>query len=477
MIGVIVRRELTDWLRDGRLRWLGAGCVALLLVVALVGWQSTLTQVEDRRAAVERETGNFLGQGAKNPHSAAHFGQYAFRPVLLPAAIDPGVSPWMGSMVWMEAHRRNLAEFRPAEDGAGQRQSTGLSVAWVLQNVVPLLVIMLGFATVAGERERGTLALLLAQGLRLRTLALGKGVAVFAATALLLLPVLLVILGLYLFTPTAVEAEGAAARLGWMGLAHALYLASFVGIAACVSLLARDARTALFTLLLAWVALVVLVPRLATDVAGVRHPVPAASEFWDAIKRGEGGVEQPGVRPEERAARLRETVAAELLARYGVARLEDLPVNFTAVYLQRLEDADAPVIDHVYGKLWSAQEQQRAVRSLAGLFSPTVPLRELSMALAGTDPYALRHFGDAAEAHRRQLVAELNGTQARDGAGTPFYVAPADTWQRMPQFHYEPPAASEVLARHRVDLALLALWALLPLLAAGLLAARRRDAR
>lgn len=477
MIAVIVRRELTDWLRDGRLLWLGAGCVALLLVVALVGWQSTLTQVEQRHSAIERETGNFLGQGAKNPHSAAHFGQYAFRPVLLPAAIDPGVSPWMGSMVWMEAHRRNLAEFRPAEDGAGQRQATGLSVAWVLQYVVPLLIIMLGFAIVAGERERGTLALLLAQGLRLRTLTLGKGLAVLAATVLLLLPVLALILVLYVSTPTEVEVTGAVPRLAWMGLAYALYLASFVGVVACVSLGARDARTSLFVLLLAWVGLVVLVPRLATDIAGVRHPVPTATEFWDAIKRGEGGSVMPGTRPEERAARLREELAAELLARYRVERLEDLPVNFTAVYLQRLEDADAPVIDHVYGRLWAAQEQQRTLRSLAGWFSPTVPLRELSMALAGTDPFALRHFGDAAEAHRRRLVAELNGTQARDGAGRAFYVAPAETWQRMPQFHYEPPPVADVLARHRVDLALLVLWALLPLLAAGVLAARRPVAR
>lgn len=163
MIAAIVGREFTEWSRDWRLRALAGGCVLLLLAMALLGWQTTVAQMEARTAASAQETANFLSQGAKNPHAAAHFGQYAFRPLLLPAAIDPGVSAWMGSMIWMEAHRRNLAEFRPAEDGAGHGPAVGLSVSWVLQYVLPLLVIMIGFAAIAGERERGTLPLLLAQ--------------------------------------------------------------------------------------------------------------------------------------------------------------------------------------------------------------------------------------------------------------------------------------------------------------------------
>lgn len=477
MIGVIALRELTEWLRDGRLRWLCGGCVVLMLAVGLAGWQSTRAQESDRRAAVREDTENFLGQGAKNPHSAAHFGQYAFRPVLRPSAIDPGVAPWMGSMIWMEAHRRNLAEFRPAEDGAGLRQSASLSVAWVLQYLVPLLVVVLGFGAVAGERERGTLALLMAQGLRLRTLVLGKGAALFGAALSLLLPVGFAVMLLYPGGLAASHPMGEGLRLAWMGLVNALYVASFVGIVLCVSLVSRAARTALAVLLLAWVLLVVLVPRLATDVAAARHPVPGATAFWAGIRRGDGALAPVSEQPEVRAARLREAVTAELLAQYGVSRVEDLPVNFTAVYLQRLEEADAPVFDHAYGGLWAAQEAQRRVRSTLGALSPFVPLRELSMALAGTDPYALRHFGDAAETHRRELVAALNGTQARDGAGRAFYVAPADTWARMPVFDYAPPAVSAILQRHRLDLALLAAWALLPLVLAAWLAGRRREAR
>lgn len=471
MIALIVRREFTEWWREGRLRWLAAGCVVLLLSMALLGWQATLVDVQARHAAIDGEHDNFLAQGAKNPHAAAHFGQYAFRPVLLPSAVDPGVGPWMGSMIWMEAHRRNLAEFRAAEEGAGYGASAMLSVSWVLQYVVPLLVIIIGFAAIAGERERGTLSLLLAQGVPLHKLAIGKAAALTAAMLLLLVPLILAILALYGLSPTELNTHDAASRLLWMGLAYALYVIGFAALVLCVSLLASTARLALLALLVLWVVMVVLVPRLATDAAAARHPLPAATSFWAAIKRGEG-TEVSSEIPEVRAARLREALAAELLTRYGVTRVEELPVNFTAVYLQRLEEADAPIFDRAYGQLWAAQESQRSLRALFGVLSPTIGLREVSMALAGSDPFALWHFSQAAEAHRRKLVEALNGTQAQDGAGRAFYVAPAETWAQMPTLNYTPPDVAEVLARHRGDWLLLWLWALLPCTAAVVLAKR-----
>lgn len=476
MIGLIARRELLEWSRDGRVRWLAGSCVLVLLTVLMMAWQSTRAQIDLRQAVSERELDNFLGQGDKNPHAAAHFGQYAFRPTLIPAAIDPGVSAWMGSMIWMEAHRRNLPEFRAAEDGAGRDQASAVSVAWVLQSVVPLLLLIAGFASIAGERERGTLPQLLAQGVPMRMIVIGKGLAILVAISLVLVPLLIAVTALQGLTPQTASQHEAGIRLASLGGVYLLYFLGFAGLVLCVSLMARTARTALMILLVLWVGLVVLVPRFAADAAAARHPLPAATEFWAAIKRGEGADVVSEI-PAERAARLRATLTAELLARYGVERLEDLPVNFTAVYLQSLEEADAPIFDHAYGGLWNAQEQQRAVRSSFGVFSPTVSLREVSMALAGSDPFALWHFSQSAESHRRILVAELNGIQARDGAGRSFFVAPAETWAGITRFNYEPPSLLEVVQRHTRDVWLLFLWAVIPLSLAFYLAGKVRPTR
>lgn len=477
MIGVIVLKTLAEWWRDKRLKWLAAGSAGLIIVVALTGLQSTVSMSLDRNTAVAQETDNFVAQGAKNPHAVAHFGQYAFRPLLLPSALDPGVSPWMGSMIWMEAHRRNLAEFRPAEDGAGYRPGGNLSVAWVLQSVLPLLMLMLGFNAIAGERERQTLVVMLAQGIPLRTIVVAKGCALLLVMLAVLLPLASIVIGGYWLASTELHTEDAAPRLVALGTSYVLYLIGFVGLVLAVSLVTRTARTALSVLLIVWMIIVVLLPRLSTDHAALQHPIPSAAEFWDQIKRGEGLGEATSPIAAERAAALRAQVTTELLQRYDVTRVEDLPVNFTAVYLQRLEEADAPIFDHVYGKLWNQQESQRTVRSTWGVLSPAVSLREVSMAIAGTDPFALKHFSEAAEQHRRELVRSLNEKQAIDGAGKGFYVAPAETWQSIPSLRYTPPDIREVLARHQQDLWLLLLWALLPILLVMTLASRTRELR
>ena len=473
MIAAVARKELLEIVRDGRLRWLAAGCLLLVLVSAASGLQVTMTQIRDHNlaAAIDRE--NFLEQGMKNPHAAAHFGQYAFRPVLLPAAIDPGVNAYMGSMIWLEAHRQNLPEFRPAEDGADFGRTSRLSVAWVLQFIVPLFIIVMTFAAVAGERERGTLALALSQGLRLPSMLLGKALATLGVMLALLLPLALLATLVFVFAVPAAEMRGGGQRLGWMGVGYLLYLVGFAGLALLVSLLAATRRTAFFSLVALWLLVTVAIPRVAADMAATAHPSPTPTQFWAAIRRGEGGP-MAGESSEQRLATLRADLTAELLARYQVERIQDLPVNFTAVLLQRLEEQDAPVFDHNYARLWETYEGQRRFQQRAAVLSPSIAIRALSAGLAGADPFAQQHFSAAAERHRRNVVSQLNTLQAVEGAGRPFYVAPADTWERIDQFIYDPPPVDEVLRRHRGDLFLLLAWALLPLGIAQLLARRAR---
>lgn len=473
MITTVARKEFTETWRDGRFRWLALACVLLVTVSALSGFQVTLSQLRDQAVASEAERDNFTGQGAKNPHAAAHFGQYAFRPVLLPAAIDPGVAAYMGSMVWLEAHRMNLPEFRPAEDAADFGRAAPLSVAWVLQHVVPLFIIVITFGAVAGERERGTLALALSQGAGLRALLAGKALASAGALLAVLLPLVLLAIALFTLLAPAAGAAGSAARLGWMGLGYLLYIAGFTGLALLVSTLERSRRNAFFVLVTAWILVCVALPRAAGDLAASLHPTPTPAEFWAAIRRGEGSPSAVSQIPEERVERLRAQVTAELLAQHGVERPDQLPVNLTAVVLQRLEEADAPVFDHNFGRIWDSYEAQRRFQQRLAWLSPAIAVRALSMAMAGADPYAQRHFSTAAEAHRRRFIGQLNELQAVEGAGRPFYVAPADRWQAIDAFAYRPPVTATLLARHAGDLAVLAAWAVLPL-GLALLAAGRR---
>lgn len=474
MIGAVARKELKEIVRDGRFRWLLATCVLLIAVATASGLQVTLGQLRDQAAATAAERENFLAQGAKNPHAAAHFGQYAFRPVLLPAAIDPGVTPYMGSMIWLEAHRMNLPEFRPAEDRADFGRAARLSVAWVLQFILPLFVIVVTFSAVAGERESGTLGLAMSQGLTLRRMLIGKAMAAVGALFAVLLPLIALSVILFVVLAPASDSHGGPGRLGWMAVAYLLYLLSFAGLSLLASLLARSRRNAFFALTAVWLLVTVAVPRIAGDIAVAVHPTPTATEFWAGIRDGEGNESGLAASRQLRIGEIRARLTEELLAQYDVESVDQLPLNFTALFLQRLEEEDAPIFDYNYDQLWQTYEDQRRLQQFASLLSPSIAVREVSMAMAGADPYAQRHFSAAAEQHRRNFVGQLNRMQAVDGAGKRFYVAPAETWESVGGFHYDPPATAEIVLRHRTDLGVLALWCLAPFTLALIAAGRTR---
>ena len=170
-VWTIARKELRESLRDGRFRVLAVGVLALLVAGLAAGWLDTREARQTIESARAADHATWLGQGARNPHSAAHFGHYAFKPRPVLSALDRGVDAYLGTAVWLEAHWQDPFALRPAEDRTALQRFGELSAAFTLQVLAPLLVIFLGFAGFAGERERGTLRQLASLGLEARTLA------------------------------------------------------------------------------------------------------------------------------------------------------------------------------------------------------------------------------------------------------------------------------------------------------------------
>src|SRR5688500_13195730 len=172
MIARIARKEMTEMLRDGRFRWT-AVVIGILLVGALTtGVNQYRRTAAERDAAARGARAHWLTQAPKNAHSAAHYGVYAFKPAMPLSFVDQGVDRYVGVFAWLEAHKQNDFKYRPAQDATALERFGAWTAASVLQLLVPLLIIMLAFPAVAGEREQGTLRQLLSLGLRPRELIL-----------------------------------------------------------------------------------------------------------------------------------------------------------------------------------------------------------------------------------------------------------------------------------------------------------------
>ncbi|MEO0557199.1 MAG: ABC transporter permease subunit [Bacteroidota bacterium] len=448
----IAKKEAAETLRDGRFRWAAAAVLVLLAGALATGWIHTerLTAQHAEAAGAERDV--WTGQEDKNPHSAAHFGSYAFKPVTPLLAVDRGVTAYTGVALFMEGHAIQDARYRPAEDASASARLGELTAAAVLQWLVPLLIILLTFSAFAGERERGTLRPLLSLGVSRRALAAGKALGAAAPLALVLIPA--AILGaaaMALFAPSE-AAVWSAPRVALLALVYLAYFAVFVGVSLLVSALARSPRLALLLLLGFWFANGFIAPRLAADLTERVHPGLTEEEFAEGV----------AVVDELSWPDLLETVSDSLLAEENVSTVDSLSVNIMAVRLYEGERIETDGYRAVYGQLADGFEDQGRVSQAGAVVAPLLAVAPLSTALTGTDYRHHRHFADAAEDYRYTYVQMLNqdliDNAAPGGTWDSDYVVGDDFWARIPAFDYDAPSAGWALGGHGIALGLLGLW-------------------
>lgn len=453
-ISLIARVELRESIRDGRLRIALIAMLALLIVSLVAGVAEAERLRRTVEAADRADRTTFLEQGARNPHSVAHFGQFAFQPPTVLSFVDRGVTDYTGSALWLEAHYRNTAEFRPVEDSVELSRFASLSPAFILQVIVPLLIAVLAAGSIARERELGTLRLLTAQGVDRGRLFAGKLLGVGGVLAIVLVPAGLVAVAIFALT-MAGPAVGGSGAMMLLGLAYAVYIATLVAIAIALSARARSTGAALLAFAAFWLVAVLLLPRVANELAARVHPVPDGDAFWASIREDiRGGIDAHG----DAGAR-EQALEREVLRRYGVATLEELPVSFAGIALQASEEFGDLVYDRHYESLYGVHGRQEALQRAFAWLSPAIAMRDLSMALAGTDAWHQRQFAQAAEQHRRHIVRLLNEDMTQHAAGQDFdYLADPDLWARIPELRYEPPPLAETLRRHAGEMAALFLW-------------------
>jgi ABC-2 type transport system permease protein len=456
ILGALIQKELREIARDGRLRVVCVAVLGLFLVTLGLGLREVAAVRAERHAAQDIADDHFRTQDDKNPHVAAHYGTYVFKPASALSFVNPGVDAFVGVSLKLEAHKRNSLEGARARDGTALARFSRLSVASVLELLVPLLIIAMGFAAWTAERERGTLRQLQSLGVAPRSLLLGKLLGLLLALAALLVPAFaLGAVGVSLFGET-VDAAGSG-RLTTLGLSYGGYITLWALLTLWASARAPSSRGSLVALLGLWVSVSLIVPRLATDVAVVLADVPSGAALSAAVQQSlKNGL--PG--GPARDARVDE-ISEGLLEKHGFKGAETL---MDASLLNGLElQAEAlfenEVFDHHFAALGSALDRRELIEQALGVFSPVLVVRQLSMALAGTDAAHHRHFSDRAEAHRRGLVDLLNREFAEKGGAAGFdYKAGKETWEKAPAFAYTPPPLDWVLQRQITSLVLLMGW-------------------
>lgn len=469
---LIARDELRLMTRN-RVAVIAFALLVLLTLVAVASsWahQRGVAALRDRHQHEAQHA--FDAQPDRHPHRMVHYGHFIFRPLGPLAAFDPGVDAFTGNSMFLEGHRQNTANFGDVRQSSLLVRFGQLTPAFVLQAVAPLLLIFLGYGALSRETERGTLRLLMLQGATRSQVVRGRLLAVGAVALLAGVPAML---GLALI----------AGQPGALGLpivviaaAYAAYLALWAMLILLVSAVARRSRDALLALVALWAVTVVLLPRIAPDMAGAAVPLANRLQTDIAIARDLRTMGDSHNPDDPHFAAFKQSV----LDRYGVTKVEDLPVNYKGVVALEGERMTSSLFNDYATRSFVAQDKQNAIVEAIGLLSPAIALRSLSMAAAGTDFAGHRRFLEQAEAYRYALVQRLNRMQAENvsfaddvatdaGADRRKRVS-ANNWRAMPDFRFAAPDAATLAGSALPGLAVLLGW--LALAAALLAAATRR---
>jgi ABC-2 type transport system permease protein len=429
----IAAKDATETWRDGRFRW-AAGLLFVLLLAALAGGIHHQSEIARQHADAQRaERDAWLDKGDMNPHAAAHYGAFVFKPVQPLSAIDPGLDPFLGVFVFLEAHQQQLARHRPIADAAPTRRLGLLTPATAALVLLPLLVVSLTFSSFAGERDQGTLRPLLALGVGRPALLAGKALGALLPLVVIMLPA--AIAGgvvLYASAPADPDAPIAARAIGLFAV-YLLHALIWTGLGLAVSARARSQATALVVLLALWFTNAFVMPPVAMAIAKAVTPSPSALEFAAAIEDEQDRWPTWDQRVEAVMQRFLDGEFASTIA----------PANVEVVALIESEADETALYDRHFNALFDDYQAQSRTYERASLVAPTLAARTLSMALAGTDEAHDRLFAAAAAGYRGQMLTTLNGELAESGRLNSFdYLRGRDLWERVPPFDYAPPSAA-----------------------------------
>jgi len=401
----------------------------------------------------------------KHPHRMAHFGSFAFRLKQPLSMFDHGIESFTGNAVFLEAHRQNSVNFSEAGFSTGTLRFGELSMAMLLQLVLPLIIFFLGFFVVVSNRENGTLKILLSQGAHWKEILFGKTLGLFLLVLLFFLPIVL-ITGLFLlFGESVLNTTDSWQRFILLFFAYTLFLfiLSFVTIA--VSTSSRSSKNALLTLLGIWLFMVVLVPKTSQAIGNAIYPTPSKLGFQSAVERDiikKGDSHNPN---DPFFNRLRDSV----LAVHQVDSVTQLPFNYGGFVMREGEKTTAALYKKHHDSLFRIYEKQNNLSRITAVLNPFTAIKNVSMAFTGTDFRGYVDFQDQAEVYRYKLAQEMNELQMEyigarvSSSDGKVNVIGHEHWEEFPDFEHQMQPFKSSLNQASLGIFSLLGWTLLSL--------------
>ncbi|OJJ19930.1 hypothetical protein BKI52_15750 [marine bacterium AO1-C] len=399
----------------------------------------------------------------KHPHRMAHYGYLVFREKHPLSFFDPGINNFLGNVVFLEAHQQNSINSSEASYSSGLLRFGYLSAAMILQILAPLLIFFWGFNLVSQDRENGTLKIIFTQGISWKQLLWGNTLGLYALAMMIFVPAILFSFLLVLFHDPSIFTTQFLSRFGLLILIYSLYFLLIATLAVYISARSRSSRSALITLLGIWLFFNLILPKVATVYGQSQYPAPSKIVFGTQVEEELLKLGDSHNPDDPHYQHLKDSV----LALYKVKSTDELPFNYSGFVMKEGEKLSSQAYNKHYDKLLQIYQQQNNVFRLTALINPMVAVKQVSMALAGSDYTTYDDFRAQSEAYRYKLAQTMNNLQIKlisNVRGKRIQGKPdildKSYWSKFPDFNYRFLSFSQSLSQEYFALAALLVWML-----------------
>ncbi len=454
----MVQIIINEWKMLTRQKRMVYTTLFLILSVVLVTWLGIIqnnTQTELQKTAQNHVRQQWENLEAMNPHGAAHYGSYAFKPITLLSTIDEGINGITGNVLRLEGHVQNEIVYSEASQSLTLSKFGKLKPDLLLKYVIPMLMIFLAFISVSREKETGRLKLIVLQGGSVVKLIFAKALSIWIYGLLFLI----ITIATQIFFNLRSFDTDTLQRTLLLLLSYAMYYYIIATFTTYLSARLKNNTAALSSILSIWILWTVFIPKIWGNISEQIDPLPNRQEFHTAMQEDRSkGID--GHHPsEERESELKNKVLAE----YKVDSLEQLSINFDGILMQADEEYGNQVWDKHFGNNDELLKKQKSTYQLSGLFNPFAALQSLSMGGSGSDMIHHLDFLKQAELYRRDLIKTLNDKHAYGGSKTGEWGWTVDQefFSSVKDFSYQSPDISVVLRYYTIDLFCLLFWIVL----------------
>ena len=456
---ILIRRELLDNLMT--FRFAAVLLITLLLVVA-----NTAVLIQDYEQRLERYNDAVKMHDTQLRKAQTYSTMYLFvdRPPNPLSIFNVGLDKRLGNLsgIWHGFVPTLWDAQMHGTDNPFIAFFSSVDIVFVFEVILSLMGLIFAYDAIAGERERGTLRLVLAQPVGRGQILLAK---YMSAMVCLFVPLLLSLLfALLLLTRSIPLSTADLLRIAGIVLTSFAYLSLFYLIGLLISTATRRTGTALMLAMFVWGFLILVYPNL------IRATVNPGGDIQARTKSAENQIRQiVDEYARERQAFLEKEGVADDTSRFNevLGIYTDAHINPVTLspYLENMSEISeispdfeeyVPIAKRYYAyveplaadaaeRAWFIQKQalddifvrQAEMDRMLLKLSPVGIYDAATQAWAGTDLSGLRDFFDATRRYRSILIDYFYAKDAF--SSREWFVADkgAVDWSTLPEFTFE----------------------------------------